>query len=283
MLQRGKHGSQLHSKFDYCVTQATSYLAAFRETIDKLLQSVSNIGLGSHTLLSTSKEPPPPLDPKDYPLVRFWTIKSFDAYCDEIRGETDGLATQQKRRGRRRKSEISEDRYPYLENRDGSVVPREVLIKVGQKARRVWQGLSDASIAPPSWGKATEAAYTYFNAEMLNDPEFTFFRYCEGNWKIKRWATKAYSSWAHNHLRLSDAGERAPRPAKRKLDQLDDPKLLQIEGDDEEIPITPSSDQSPIETNCDALASPVPSGSASTLIQVGSHRHKVVMLNTIRH
>jgi hypothetical protein len=55
------------------------------------------------------------------------------------------------------------------------------------------------------WGKASETAYTYFNSEMLNIPELDFFRYCEGNWKVIRWATEAYSSWAHNYLKPKEA------------------------------------------------------------------------------
>jgi len=101
-----------------------------------------------------------------------------------LTGETDGLATQQKRRGRQRKSEGNEDRHPYLENADGSAIPRETLVKVGQKARRLWQAMNDAGLAPSSWGKASEKAYKYFNSEMLNEPGFEFFRYCKGNWKI---------------------------------------------------------------------------------------------------
>lgn len=67
---------------------------------------------------------------------------------------------------------------------DGTQVPSKVIVKVGQKARRVWQTLLDVGMAPMSWGKASETAYIYFNSEMLNVPEFAFFRYCEGNWKV---------------------------------------------------------------------------------------------------
>jgi hypothetical protein len=147
-------------------------------------------------------------------------------------GETDGLATKQRRRGRRRKSDEGRDRrHPYLETIDGAPIPRDILVKVGQKARRLWQALNTASMAPSSWGKASEVAYTYFHSEMLNEPEFEFFRYCEGNWKITRWATKAYASWKHNHLKSSDADEGntvTPGTNKRKRQPLDDPTLLQI-------------------------------------------------------
>lgn len=178
------------------------------------------------------------------------------------------MATQQKRRGRRRKSESTEDRYPYLENVDGTAVSREILIKVGQKARRLWQGMNSAGLAPSSWGKASENAYKYFNSEMLNKPGFEFFRYCEGNWKITRWATKAYASWAHNHLKSSDAGDtKIPRVAKRKHEQLNDSQLLQIDDDKNENTVW--SESTPIESNHNTLTSPAPS--TAVPFQVGSH------------
>ena len=196
--------------------------------------------------------------------MRFWTAKSFEVYCNNLTGETDGLATQQKRRGRRRKSESEDDRHPYLENADGSTVPREILAKVGQRARRLWQAMNVVGQAPSSWGKASENAYVYFNSEMLNEPEFVFFRYCEGNWKIMRWATKAYASWAHNHIKSNNAGHsKTPRANKRKREDLDDPLLLQIDDNNNE-----NSSPTTIKNNSDALALPGPSGPPLVPIQV---------------
>ena len=196
-------------------------------------------------------------------------------YCKASTGETDGLATQQKRRGRRRKSECNEDRYPYLENADGSPIPQETIVKVGQKARRLWQGMNTAGLAPPSWGKASEKAYKYFNSEMLNEPRFEFFRYCEGNWKITRWATRAYASWARNHFKSSDAGDsKTPCATKRKRDQLDDPLLLQIDDDKTEDSLWP--DSGPTNNSCNILALPAsPTLSTSIHTQVCSHWNQI--------
>jgi hypothetical protein len=200
-----------------------------RDTLDKLIQTAPINGSSSHSLPSF-KDLPPPLDSKNYRNVRFWTAKSFEIYFNDLVGETDGLATKQKKRGRRRKSSEGKDRHPYLETMDGTPVPREVLIKVGQKARRLWQALNTAGMAPSSWGKASEVAYKYFHGEMLGEPEFEFFRYCEGNWKITRWATRAYASWKHNHLKPPGDAEDGKMPGtnKRKRQLLDDPSLLQI-------------------------------------------------------
>jgi hypothetical protein len=71
-----------------------------------------------------------------------------------------------------------------LENADGTPVPWKAIVKVRQKARRVWHTLHNVDQAPLSWGKASETAYMHFNTEILNAPELKFFRYCEGNWKV---------------------------------------------------------------------------------------------------
>ena len=155
-------------------------LTVYRVTIDKLILNIPKPGLATNSL-PISKDTLPPLDPKDYPKVQFWTAKAFKTHCNNISGETDGLATQEKRHGRCQKGEDNEDWYPYLETADGSLVPQEVIITTGHKARRVWHSLRNIGQAPPSWGRASESAFTFFNNEILNVPELEFFRYCESN------------------------------------------------------------------------------------------------------
>ena len=81
--------------------QTESSLILNRETLDKFIQNAPNTTALASTTLSASQDVPSPLDPKDFLQVRFWTAKSFETYRDALTGETDGLATQQKRHGRR--------------------------------------------------------------------------------------------------------------------------------------------------------------------------------------
>ena len=155
--------------------------------------------------LATKNSHRPLVLSKDYHQVRFWYANLFEEYTKKLASEMNGLATQQKRYGPCPKSEINEDPYPYLENSDGSAIPQDVLVVVGQKAQRLWQSLYIAGLAPRSWGKASERAHMYFNSEMLSMPEFQFFRYCNGNWKITQWASKAYPSWSHNYFKPGKA------------------------------------------------------------------------------
>src|SRR6266566_7327218 len=119
-------------------------------------------------------------------------------------------------------------------------------------------------MAPSSWGKASEVAYKYFNNGMLNEPGFKFFGYCKGNWKLTQWATKAYTSWAHNYMKSSDTGNSKTLCAtKRKHVLLDNPSLIQLnDNQDKDIATAapPPLDSAPIDN---ILSSLEPSTSAS--------------------
>jgi hypothetical protein len=122
------------------------------------------------------------------------------------------------------------------------------------------------------WGKASETAYTYFNSEMLNIPELDFFRYCEGNWKVIRWATEAYSSWAHNYLKPKEAVDtKTVRVNKQKHDLLDDPSLLQIDNDKEKDDVIAQSlELNPIQNALVSEPAHTPPASTLVLTQVSS-------------
>ena len=201
-------------------------LTTYRAMVTKLILNISKLRLATNSL-PTPKDIPLPLDPKNYPGVWFWTAKTFKAHCNNLTGETDGLATQQRQHGQHRRDKDNENCYPYLENADGTLVPWDVIAKISQKARRVWHTLYDIGLMPPSWGKASETAYTYFNSEMLNVQELEFFRYCKGNWKVTWWAMKVYSSWAHNYLKSKEVtGTKPAQVDKWKHNLLDNPSLL---------------------------------------------------------
>ncbi|KAG6875467.1 hypothetical protein C0992_003736 [Termitomyces sp. T32_za158] len=117
----------------------------------------------------------------------------------------------------------------YIENTSGVPVSREVLAKVGQKARRIWFALKKKGLALESWGKAGDDVHSYYVGEILNDPEFSFFQLCNNNWKLQRWTSKAYPSWAQNHHRPSSK----PLRKKARLEHpiLDDDELFKMEDD----------------------------------------------------
>lgn len=261
------------SEIPHCSMQEACNLTAYRATVNQLIINIPKPGLDTKTL-PNPKDIPPPLDRNDYPNIQFWTSKAFDTYCKHLSGETDGLAILRRRRGRRRNDD-DENRYPYLENADGTPISWQLILKLGQKARRVWRTLLDVDMAPASWGKASETAYNFFNSEILNTPELKFLRYCEGNWKVMRWATKAYASWAHNHIKSKDpVGTEAARGKKRKHDSLDNPSLLQIDNDKDEANVIAQSPEGPehIQNAPTSEAAQTPPTPSLVPTQVSSHR-----------
>jgi len=167
---------------------------------------------------------------------------------------------------------------------DSTLVPWEAIVKVGQKARRVWHILHNVNQAPLSWGKASETIYMYFNTLILNAPELEFFRYCKGNWKVTQWATKAYASWAHNYIKSKDALDtKAAQVNKQKRKLLNNLLLLQIDNDknkDNVISQSPVPSHVQNASTCEAVDTP----STSTLVptQVSSHHISRPRLTT-RH
>lgn len=166
---------------------------------------------GTLATCHTFKVLPLPLIKEDHPSICFWTRKEFDEFNARNDGETDGLASKKTRRGR--PSNDDEEKHPYLENEDGTPVDHYRLNMFGNKARRLFESMRSANVAPTSWAKMTSQVYEYFRTEMLS--EFNEFRFCEGNWKLDLWATRTYGSWMQR-IRKSDENEGSSRPSKKR-------------------------------------------------------------------
>ena len=169
------------------------------------------------TRLPAFKDIPPPLHQKDYQKVNFWSEKSYEEHIKRDDGETDGFATRKPRRGR--PSNISEEddeksAYPYLEDDTGVPVDRQRLTKFGDRARKVFNSLKHADLAPASWGLLGLDAYEYFKIEMVS--EFREFRLCEGFWKLNRWAARAYASWIQNIRRQEGVPAKHTRMKRKR-------------------------------------------------------------------
>ncbi|SJL09585.1 uncharacterized protein ARMOST_12965 [Armillaria ostoyae] len=175
-----------------------------QETIDKLIEKIPPPPPLQPNGLPQLPPKVPPLHEKDYPLIRFWRLKTYQAFLDEQKGETNGLATSKPKRGRPRKISDADDdddtpsRHPYLEDEDGSPVSQEELWNISRFSKKCLKTLLKAELAPEKWGAIDDLAEDYFEIRMTN--EFKVFQTCEGGWKLKTYITKMYPSWArHNH------------------------------------------------------------------------------------
>jgi hypothetical protein len=217
------------------------------ERLDRIPRSES-----TQSRLPTFKDMPPPLHQKDHQKVNFWTEKSYEEHIKRDDGETDGFATRKPRRGRPSNTPEEDDEksaYPYLEDDGGVPVDRQRLTKFGDRARKIFNSLKHADLAPASWGLLGLDAYEYFKIEMAS--EFREFCLCEGFWKLERWAARAYASWIQNIRRQEGVPAKHTRMKRKRstspkqVPLFNDTGLIKMD-DKFELPVfesnTPDSD-----------------------------------------
>ncbi|KAK7457871.1 hypothetical protein VKT23_010215 [Stygiomarasmius scandens] len=189
-----------------------------RSSYQTLVDGLSAFSSSSNGLkpLPTTKPDPAPLNWKDYPNVKYWDDGSYTNAKKHARGMMDGLETKTKPRGQPSRTSTVNS-YPYLQNADGSSVPKAV-------TDALRQDLPD------------EIAKTFIINKILNNPKYFFLRLCIGWWKAMTFIGPVFSDWIRYFESDSkddyDDDGSAP-PAKRrwtsaKEDILDEPSLLRM-------------------------------------------------------
>jgi hypothetical protein len=122
---------------------------------------------------------PDPLDEDEYPDVPYWYDEGWIKHSE-----------QQKDRG------DAAPRLGFLTNSDGSQVTESRIKVFTSTAKQVWNELYRYRLDPSSWMKKTPKAASYF-AHVLktNFPEFC---YCDGDWKVERFAVIKYPDWCRD-------------------------------------------------------------------------------------
>ncbi|KAF8273911.1 hypothetical protein EI94DRAFT_1085324 [Lactarius quietus] len=115
------------------------------------------------------------------------------------------------------------EEYFYLENEDGTLVSREVIFRMSQKAQTIWEILDEHGLAPTTFDKISETAWEFYARSMLSDPEFFSLRLCDdGQWKLREWSNSCYSSWYDNR------GLRRKKVKKLSDSIFDHPNPIQL-------------------------------------------------------
>lgn len=120
----------------------------------------------------------PTLDQADYPDAAYWTQKSWQDYFQkrEQRGE------QVKKLG-------------FICSEDGEFVGGLRIKSMTETAKKLWNQLHHHRLAPATWRLISQDAYEYYSNHMrATHPEFQF---CEGDWKVKMFATIRYPDWSY--------------------------------------------------------------------------------------
>jgi hypothetical protein len=190
------------------VSRISSFLQTYgnkkclvRQNYENLLKRLDRVPRSESNRLPLFKNLPPPLCRTDYKNVKFWIEKSYEEHLKHDDGNTSGhgLVIKKPKRGRPFKFNSSEDddeKHPYLEDEDGIPVDRQRVSKFNDRARKIFNTLKHADLAPASWGQLGLEAHEYFKGEMMS--EFKEFRLCEGSWKLDRLASRVYASWKQN-------------------------------------------------------------------------------------
>lgn len=118
--------------------------------------------------------PPPPLERKDFPNVRFWTVKEWNAY----------KATRQQNNETTRK-------LAFITASSGGPVTNEYLEQMSETARTLFNELHAHGLAPPTWKAKSLTASDFFSNHMVL--KFPELRWCEGgSWKAEAFAVARY-------------------------------------------------------------------------------------------
>lgn len=137
---------------------------------------------------------PEPLDQDDYPCVLYWRESDWATHCE-----------RQKDLGR------TMPKLGFLTDDEGNPVAESRMKKFMSHAKHAWNELYRLRLDPASWTKKTPRAASYFSHIMKTD--FPEFGYCEGDWKVERFAIIKYPDWcrdAHETGQLTRAFQFSP-------------------------------------------------------------------------
>lgn len=122
---------------------------------------------------------PRPLDEEDYPEVLYWCEESWVKHTEEER-----------ERGR------NPPRLGFLTDDDGNPVTEARIKMFMSTAKQAWNELYRLRLDPSSWTKKTPKAASYLTYILKRN--FDEFRYCDGDWKVERFAIVKYPDWCRD-------------------------------------------------------------------------------------
>lgn len=115
----------------------------------------------------------------DYPDVPYWNESDWTNHVE-----------RQRNLGR----PIS--KLGFLTDEDGKLIVESRIKEVASHAKQAWNELYRHRLDPSSWMKKTPSAASFF-AHMMK-VEFPEFCFCDGNWKVERFAIIKYPDWCRD-------------------------------------------------------------------------------------
>jgi hypothetical protein len=170
------------------------HIFSFRNLVIQLQDVINKLASSHHphmpptSVHTPSKENPEalvvpeasePLDEEDYPDVRYWHDENWIKYTE-------------------RQKDLKElfPRIGFLTDRDGNLVTDSRIKAFTSTAKQAWNELYHHRLDPNSWTKKTLKAASYLTCILkANFPEFC---YCNGDWKVERFAIIKYPDWCRD-------------------------------------------------------------------------------------
>ncbi|KAK0192376.1 hypothetical protein F5146DRAFT_999579 [Armillaria mellea] len=179
-----------------------------------------------------------PLESKEYPNVKFWQQKAYQAFIDKAKSEMDGMAHSKPKQGCLKKIQDDDDdddspsRHPYLKHSDGSSVTHDNILKQAHLLS-VW------------WGDVDSDAEDYVTITMTN--KFEVFQLCDAGWKLWLYIMKTYSSWScyHHPTKIAAKDKKWKHSDSSSTNNDNSTPELPVLNEDGLIPLDDDSAQSP--------------------------------------
>ena len=150
------------------------------------------IASGTKLLYDPLKEnqEPEPLNADDYPAIKYW-YKDQRNEEEERRKKYDEEHNIRKPKGRASKENV---RFWFLENEDGTIVPRPIMNRLRAEAKAIWEKMSRkyGSMGLP-WSSVLPERQLEFWIRL--EREFPLLRLCAHHYKANAVATSDYTHW----------------------------------------------------------------------------------------
>jgi hypothetical protein len=124
-------------------------------------------------------DPPQALDQEDYQYVHYWHEEDWVKHTE-----------RQRDRGQ------VPPRLGFLTDEEGGPVLESRIKTFMSTAKQAWNELYRLRLDPSSWTKKTPKAASYLAYIMKTS--FDEFRYCDGDWKVERFAIIKYPDWCRD-------------------------------------------------------------------------------------
>jgi hypothetical protein len=159
----------------------------------------------------------------DYPHIKFWTRKEWDA-----EKENDGsMQVNQVApcRGKTRMANGENVALKFVEDQHGNAVDGIRVGKIRELARTVWTHLRDLGQAPPTWKQGSHLVHSYYRSQMYTI--FPELRLCDSHWKVDQIAIFSYSGWYRTHGTRTNDGVKAKKEPEVEI--IEDTQVLPAE------------------------------------------------------